>query len=116
MKAILAFVIVLAVAIFLWAAVVYITSLPRPRRVTKEPWIESMEQLMNMQGGSVVPSHLAGMTHAIANSLEKLSDKIERSTESTERLGKVNLLLVCVIAVATLAYAIATWLQVTGSR
>jgi hypothetical protein len=111
LKVMLAAIIVLALAIFLWAVVLYFTRRPEARPGRKEPWLENLEQLMKMPGGNVVPSHLAGMAHAVASSLEKLSEKIERSTESTERLGRVNLVLVWVIAVATVAYAVAAWLQ-----
>lgn len=112
MKALLLAGIVLALAILLWAIVLYFKNRPRPKPVAKEPWLESLEALMKMQGGNVAPSHLAGMAHAVASSLEKLSERIAESAESTERLGKINLLLVCVIAVATVAYTVATWLIV----
>jgi len=112
LKGFLAAVIVTAVAILLWAIALYSTNRPKPKPGGKEPWLESLEELMKMQGGNVAPSHLAGMAHAVASSLEKLSDRTRQAAESTERLGKANLLLVCIIAVATLAYTVATWLMV----
>jgi len=114
-KVMLAAVILLALAILLWAVVLYFTRRPEVRPGRKEPWLEKLEELVKMPGGNVVPSHLAGMAHAVASSLEKLSEKIERSTESTERLGRVNLVLVWVIAVATVAYALAAWLQLSSA-
>ena len=112
MKGLLVAVILLAVAILLWAIVLYFTNRPKAKPGVKEPWLESLERLMQLQGGSVQPAHLAGMAHAVASSLEKLSDRTRESAESTERLGKINLLLVCVIGVGTVAYTVATWLMV----
>lgn len=111
MKVMLAAVIVLAVAILLWAVVLYFAGRPKVRPVRKELWLEDLEKLMKLDGGNIVPSHLAGAAHAIASSLEKLSEKIERGSESTDRLGRINLVLVWVIAAATFAYAVAAWLQ-----
>jgi hypothetical protein len=111
-KVMLAAVIVLAVAILLWAVVLYFARRPEVTCVPKERWLEDLERLMKLNGGTIVPSHLAGAAHAIASSLEKLSEKIEKLSESTERLGKINLVLVWVIAVATVAYTVAAWLQV----
>ena len=114
LKVMLAAVVVLALAVLLFAVVLYFARRPRARPVRKEVWLEKLEELMKLDGGNLVPSHVAGAAHAIASSLEKLSERVERATESTERLGRVNLVFVWVIAVATLAYAIATWLQISS--
>lgn len=111
MKILLLVVSLLALAVLGWAVVLYFNR-PRAKPKDKELWLDGLEQLMKMQGGSVVPAHLAGMAHAVASSLERLSERVEESSESTERLGKSNLLLVCVIAVATVAYTVAAWLMV----
>ena len=112
MKVVLVVVIVLAMAILLRAVVLYFEKRPEVMCVPKERWLEDLEKLMKLNGGNIVPSHLAGAAHAIASSLEKLSEKIEKSSESTERLGRINLVLVWVIAVTTVAYTVAAWLQV----
>ena len=39
-------------------------------------------------------------------SVQLLSEQVRQFNDSTERLGKVNLLLTCAIALATIAYAL----------
>ncbi len=114
MKLILALVIVLALAILLWAVVLYFRNWHDVRQADQTPWLDDLTQLKNLQGGPVQPSHLAGMAYAVARSLEKLPEKIERSNVSAERLGRINLVLTWTIAVATMSYAVAAWLQLDG--
>lgn len=78
----------------------------------KEPWENSLDQLMFLSDKSPEPHVIACATHAIALCLKALSRRIEDFNRSTETLGKINLLLAAIIAVATIAYALAAWLQV----
>ncbi len=105
-------VLILAFGVFVWAMALLFAQRDKKEDSPQEPWEEPIQKLMSLQGGSIQPSHLAGMTNAIASAVTSLSRKLEASNQSTERLARVNLLLVCIIAVGTVAYTIAAWLQI----
>jgi len=73
----------------------------------REPWEESLDATMKSRGTS--ESYvICNATHTMALCLASLTRKIEDSSAANERLSKINLLLVCVIAVATVVYAVAS--------
>jgi hypothetical protein len=92
-----------AVGIAVWA-VRLLFSKPEQRKLPsqREPWEESLEVTMKSKG-TPETYVIANATHTIALCLANLTAEVEKFSASTERLGKVNLLLVFVVAVATIA-------------
>ena len=50
---------------------------------------------------------MVGATHAIASTIDILSDEIRRFNESTEKLGKANIAIAAAIVLSGLAYTLA---------
>jgi hypothetical protein len=95
-----------AAGIAVWAMAMLFGKTPAPGPRPKEPWEEPLEATLKARAAT--ESYVIGSaTHTIALCLASLTRKIEEFSASNERLSKINLLLVCVIAVATVVYAVA---------
>jgi hypothetical protein len=96
-----------AAGIAVWAvAMVFGRAVP-PATRPKEAWEESLEATMKSRG-TPETYVMANATHTMALCLAYLTRRIEEFSASNERLSRINLLIVCVIAVATVVYAVAS--------
>jgi len=109
MRGLLVGLIIVAAGIAVWAIAILFGKAKLPARGAshREPWEESLETLMK-SGGASEAYTIRNSTHTIALCFASLTRKIEEFSASNERLSKINLLLVCVIAVATVVYAVAS--------
>ncbi len=109
MKALLLASLIAATAAAVWAVVALFRGATR-KAPEEQPWEKSLDALMQAKG-QPRPTVTVLATHTIALSLANLSRQMEKFNESTERVGKSNLILGVIIALATVAYAVASWLQ-----
>jgi hypothetical protein len=109
MRQLLAALAICAGGIAVWALTMLFgkTKLAPREQVHKEPWEESLEIVMK-SGGVTETYAIRNAAHTMAMCLANLTRRIEEFSASNERLSKINLLVVCVIAVATVVYAVAS--------
>jgi hypothetical protein len=99
---------IIAAGIAAWAiAMLFGRALIPAGPATKQPWEESLERTMK-SSGTPETYVICNATHTMALCLASLTRAIEKFSASNERLSRINLLIVSVIAVATVVYAVAS--------
>ena len=71
-----------------------------------EEKIKKAFQTVEAGGGVNVGTATLDVGNFIGLAVQLLSQEVKQFNDSTERLGKINLLLTCAIALATIAYAL----------
>ncbi|MGD0457786.1 MAG: hypothetical protein ABSC21_08580 [Terriglobia bacterium] len=107
-----------AVAVLMFGIVLGILSAPILKKGTtpqgphkQEPWERALDDFMRASHGVNDPAVTRGMTYHITTSVRRLAAEVRDFNESTTRLGRVNLTLAFVLAVATVVYTVVFLLQ-----
>ena len=107
-----------AVAVLMFGVVLGILSAPLLKKAPaprgpriQEPWEKALDDFVRASHGVNDPAVTRGMTYHITTSMRKLAEEVRDFNESTTRLGRVNLTLAFVLAVATVVYAVVVLFQ-----